>query len=217
MHGGYYCVAGWRHEELCMVRPLPNGTNWTLDLLNKSGIVPGSEIDVTSNGQPSTGIFPHRTEDMNIDPMKTKFIGICNDSWFAKNAPSAAATLNSAFQGHLQNNGQWNGIRNGNYVADGVHTRSLWAVKIHRDDIEFIDESYKDEPKKLKAIVTDSESRYKLAVSCKTLKEAWVAGGLAALRKSLPARDCFHIRLGLARAFGNPADKCYLMINGVNG
>lgn len=32
MHGGNYCVAGWNAQTDRMVRPLPNGANWTASI-----------------------------------------------------------------------------------------------------------------------------------------------------------------------------------------
>jgi hypothetical protein len=33
MHGANYCVASWDPKDGRMIRPLPNGTNWTIALL----------------------------------------------------------------------------------------------------------------------------------------------------------------------------------------
>jgi hypothetical protein len=36
-----------------------------------------------------------------------------------------------------------------------------------------------------------------------------------AVRRALPAGTALHVRVGLARGFGEPPDKCYVMLNGV--
>ena len=70
---------------------------------------------------------------------------------------------------------------------------------------------------KLKVVLNDGSVRYKLAVSSVALKTAWRQGGIEAVRQALPGGQQFHIRLGLARAFDNPPEKCYLMVNGIHG
>jgi hypothetical protein len=60
----------------------------------------------------------------------------------------------------------------------------------------------------------DGSAPYQFTVSSKVLKEAWRNGGLAAVNNALPARQEFHVRIGLARPFDNPP-KCYAMLNGV--
>ena len=49
------------------------------------------------------------------------------------------------------------------------------------------------------------------------LKTAWRHGGIEAVKKALPRSHLLHIRVGLARPFGQPPDKCYVMVNGVHG
>jgi hypothetical protein len=81
------------------------------------------------------------------------------------------------------------------------------AVRVPKENLSFAEVF-----DKLKATFDDGSDSYQLAVSSKALKEAWRSGGLAAVSNILPARDEFHIRVGLARPFQN---KCYAMLNGV--
>jgi hypothetical protein len=98
--------------------------------------------------------------------------------------------------------------RQGVYLPAGIECRSLVAIRVDR--VSFLEEF-----DKFKAIVRDDTARYKLAVSSRSLKEAWRKGGLLAVRGALPNRNQYCVRVGLARPFGNPPDKCYLMVNGV--
>jgi len=212
MHGGNYCVAGWDAQAQRMVRPLPNGANWTAGLLQQHAIMPGASIDVTPAGLPHPGAFPHRTEDT---PVAEATIGQVNAGpidWFATGAPLTHATVSSAFSDHIVHNSIWNNVRQGVYVPVGTHVGSLSAVRLPRTAVQFVEEFGK-----LKAILNDGDASYKLAVSSLALKTAWREGGLAAVQQLLPATKQFHIRLGLARAFGNPPDRCYLMVNGIHG
>ena len=93
-----------------------------------------------------------------------------------------------------------------------VFDQTLAAVDLARGSVQFVKDF-----DKLKALLDDGEARYKVAVSSRTLKAAWRQGGVHAVYQALPTSPRFHVRPGLARAFGQPAEKCYLMVNGVHG
>jgi hypothetical protein len=212
MHGGNYCVAGWDPEAERMVRPLPNGANWTVGLLQQHGIAPGLPIDVVPTGQQHPSEFPHRTEDMPVDRESIQHANAGPINWFAANAPLAYGTVSDAFAGRVAHNSIWNNVRQGVYIQIGTQVGSLSAVRLPRNAVQFVEEF-----DKLKVVLNDGSVRYKLAVSSVALKTAWRHGGIGAMRQALPGSQLFHIRLGLARAFDNPPEKCYLMVNGIHG
>lgn len=208
MGGGNYCVAGWNADLKQMVRPLPDGGNWPAALLSKHGIVPGVTISVTKKGA-ATGIFPHRTEDTPIDSATINVrTGLFTD-WLGLCAPRISVTLDDGFGGNLAWNGTWNGVRQGVHTTPKTLCGSLVAISVPIGNLSFC------EPfNALKAIVSDGVATYQLTVSNRVLKEAWREGGLPAVTAALPNRDRFHVRVGLARPFGDPL-KCYAMLNGV--
>jgi len=212
MHGGNYCVAGWRADTQSMIRPLPNGSNWTQALLNASGVVPGALISITVTGQQHQGSFPHRTEDTIIDAGQIANVQPGPINWFGPAAPAVASNVSNAFSGLVRHNSVWNAILQGVHVPINANCPSLGGVSIPRASLGFVVEF-----DKLKATLNDGSATYKLPVSSASLKEAWRQGGVAAVTGALPQVKRLHVRLGLARAFGNPADKCYMMINGVHG
>lgn len=212
MHGGNFCVAGWDAQAQRMVRPLPNGANWTAGLLQQHGVVPGASIDVVPTGMQHSSTFPHRTEDTPINRAAVQHVNAGPINWFAAGAPLTNGTLSEAFAGHIAHNSIWNDVGQGVYVPVGTQVGSLAAVRLPRNAVQFVEEFGK-----LKAVLDDGSARYKLAVSSVALKSAWRQGGLAAVQPALPATQQFHIRLGLARAFDNPPVKCYLMVNGIHG
>lgn len=208
MHSGNYCVAGWDAAGQRMVRPLPNGNNWTARLLAQHQIAAGVTIRVVPRGV-ATGAFPHRTEDAPIDGASIQTKNDTFSAWVGRLAPPVSEELNAAFGGNLQWNSVWNGVRQGVHVSPGVQCQSLAAVHVARADLSF------SEPfDKLKATFFDGSNSYQVAVSGRTLKEAWRDGGLAAVNRTLPTSATFHVRVGLARQFGNPP-QCYAMLNGV--
>lgn len=210
MHHGNYCVAGWDVARRRMIRPLPNGGNWTATMLAQHGVAPGVTIRVVARGVP-TGGFPHRTEDTPIDASATAVANGVFTDWLGAAAPAVAESLDRGFDGHLSwNSEMWNETRKGVYVPADTHCSSLVAIRVDRANLSFLEDF-----NKLRANVNDGSRRYQLTVSSRVLKEARREGGLEAVRSALPSRADLCVRVGLARPFGTPPDKCYLMVNGV--
>jgi hypothetical protein len=217
MSTGNYCVAGWDAQAQRMVRPLPGGNNWTAGLLLQFGIGPGATIDFVPTGHPHAGAFPHSTEDTPVVENNIQHVGAGPINWFGAGAPPAQGTVAAAFLNQVAHNSEWGNVRQGVYVPIGTQVGSLSAIQRPRNAVQFIEDVFGNDPPKLKVLLNDGTARYKLAVSSRTLKEAWRFGGLAALDQALPASAQFHIRLGLARAFDNPLHRCYMMVNGIHG
>ena len=214
MHQGNYCVAGWNSNAGTMVRPLPNGSNWTGAQLTKHGIQPGATVRFNTTGAASSGIYPHSTEDAPIDLASVKVVTSGSNKWFGAGTPPLAPTLAAAFQNQVQTTGVWNGARTAAYVQEGTKVGSLAAVKIDRGNLEFFEGDYKGK-KSLRAYLTDKDVRYSLPVVAKNLRELYRSKGVAAVNKLLPRNGDLHVRVGLARAWSGQPGKCTVMVNGV--
>jgi hypothetical protein len=122
MSAGNFCVAGWHVQSRRMVRPLPNGGNWTAGLLQRHSIAPGAVLDFAPTGVAHPSAFPHHTEDAPVDLANIAVVSVGPGAWFGPNAPPCANTLAQAFQGHVQHNSVWNGVSQGVYVPVGTQT-----------------------------------------------------------------------------------------------
>jgi hypothetical protein len=194
-----------------MIRPLlSNAVNWTASLLATHKIEPGATIEVKSTGAPTTGAYPHKTEDTYIDLSSISLISAGPIQWFGAKAPPIAQSLDQAFGGQLRTNDSWNSALTGAHILVGTAVASLGAVRIRRSALSFVEEF-----NKLKGVLSDDIASYKLPITSRVLKEAWRNGGLNAVNRILTAESDLHVRLGLARAFNEQPDKCYVMINGV--
>lgn len=211
MGGGNYCVAGWCATTGSMIRPLPNGANWSTAMLTSKGVAPGVTLDFQPAGQAGNGVYPHTTEDTPISPAVVQLVDPGPPNWLAAGAPPTSATVQDAFGNAVNHNSEWNGRLQGVYVLRGTQTRSLWAVTVPIAHFSLFEDLGK-----LKAVLDDGEARYVLSVSSRVLKEAYRAGGAAAAAAAtLPMGGNLHVRLGLARAWSSHPDKCFLMVNGV--
>jgi len=211
MHGGTYCVAGWCFATGNMIRPLPNGGNWSESLLRPHGVAPGVVLHVQPNGMQPDSTYPHRTEDTPIDPAGTKLVKAGPRLWSGFGAPPAAATLNDAFQGHIGHNSLWNGVLHGAYVPIATRTRSLYAIAMDCGRLQLFEDG-----DHLRAYLDDGSGRYNISISCRQLKELHRRSGLNAVKASLPSSGRLHVRVGLAREWGKYPGKCFVMINGIH-
>jgi hypothetical protein len=214
MHQNTYCVAGWNAAEQRMVRPLPNGANWTAELLADTGVCAGTIIGMTPNGVEPNSAFPHRIEDTPIDAAKIVLLKSGPAAWFGANAPPVRNTLSAAFQRCVETTGVWDGARKGAYVKMGTEIGSLGAVRLDRGGLRFLENDYKGD-RTLRAYLTDKESCYNLPVVAKNLRELYRTGTVSAVNRSLPQSGGLHVRVGLARAWPAQPEKCTVMINGV--
>ncbi len=210
IHRGIYCVAGWDAASARMVRPLPDGVYWPRALIEASGVAPGACIAVTPNRIRLHGDYPHLTEDLPIAVEPINSVPTAPVHWFGKDAPPSAATLDEAFEGNLRHIGVWRGHRRGVHVPTGTHACSLHGLRVPSRHLEFFEDD-----ERLRALLRDAEARYSLPVTSCSLRRIWRDEGIAAVRRALPAGTDLHVRVGLARGFGEHRDRCYVMLNGV--
>lgn len=206
--------AGRHSAESRMVRPLPNGTNWTADLLTANGIRPGATIRMKPSGVRANSAYPHRTEDTPIDATTIELASEGPQPWFGAAAPPAVTSLAEAFGRHVRTTGTWNNARKGTYVQKGSQVGSLSALRIGQANLDFFENDFKGK-KSLRAYMTDTDERYSLPVVAKHLRELYRARGPMALNESLPEGGVLHVRVGLARAWHVQPERCTVMINGV--
>jgi hypothetical protein len=216
MHGGNFCVAGWEAQAQRMIRPLPNGANWTTGLLQQHGINPGAAIDVAPSGLQHPSVYPHRTEDTVIVGGNITLVNAGPINWFAAGAPPALAKVNQAFGGHLAHSRNWNGALQGVYVPETTEVGSLSAVAVGVGELQLFEDNYQGKTS-LRAYIDDGDACYNLPVVAKNFREAYRQGGVGHAQQLLPQQGNVHVRLGLARAWPGQPGRCSLMINGVYG
>jgi hypothetical protein len=210
IHRGTYCVAGWDPAGARMVRLLPDGVYWPRSLLEGAGIAPGAMVAVTPNRIRLHSDYPHRTEDLPINLAPIDRLPAAPVQWFGTDAPPSAVNLAEAFGGSLRHTGFWRGHRRGAHVPTGTRTCSLHGLRVPSHHFSFVEED-----ERLRALLQDAETRYNLPVSSCVLREIWRAEGIGAVRRALPVGTDLHVRVGLARGFGEQRDRCYVMLNGV--
>lgn len=164
MKGGF-CVAGWDMERALMVRPLPNGHNWTADALKANKIALGAVVEFTPSGRAHPGDFPHSTEDSEVLLNHIRNTGETVGSWFSSKAPRTEKTIRAAFGSDISHSKIWNGIRQSPYIPMGTQCRSLFGLEVNSRQMRFVIDF-----NKLKVVIDDGTGRYQMAVSSHKIK-----------------------------------------------
>jgi hypothetical protein len=90
---------------------------------------------------------------------------------------------------------------------------SLGAIEINRDDLKLLQKRWEDGPPKLRVVI--AKEQLDLGVTSTILRKAFSTGGLPAVERLVPKKAKLHLRMGLARPFGNYPNQCFLQINGI--
>lgn len=211
-NSGQFCLAGWNFEEGRMVRPLPNGNNWSPALISRYEITTGCIIEVEPKGYHRSS-FPHSTEDTRVTA-NVRVIDRSYRAWLdPASSPVVYPDLNRAFNGNVDLGAEWNNARKAS-VLENVHCPSLIGLRLNITQLEFFSDRYKDGPQKLRVYLNDGIQKYNLPVTCKVLRQYFDDGGTRIVNQNLPDKDDVHVRIGLARAFENIP--CTVMLNAVH-
>lgn len=208
-----YCLAGWDLNNKNMVRPLPNGKNWSRDVIDKNNVQVGSIIHVQSTGTHKAN-FPHLTEDVEINASNIKLEKDRFTDWLGDDGPEGFSDLNAAFSGNIKYNKEFKGCKQGVYVPINTQCKSLIGMNIPTRSLEFFPNNF--DVKKLKVRLKDESSHYEMSVSSHRLKSIYRQGGIEAINSITAGADYVHVRIGLARAWEDNPEKCFAMLNEVH-
>ncbi len=101
------------------------------------------------------------------------------------------------------------------YVPAGDNVRSLGAVEIRPNQLQFHQNTYNPNNPKLRARITIGGNLYDLPVTADAARTRWQQNGLAALQGDVQASRRLHVRVGLSRPFAAMPNQCFVQINGV--
>jgi len=211
MRSDMLCLAGWEAESRRMVRPLPNRRHWDAAYVDKLGILIGDVISIVPNGA-ARRPYPHKTEDVPIDPFRLQIVSRSFANWMGSSAPPVSESIIVAFGHQSVWKAPFNGAQKG-YVPPGSRCASLIGIAVLRGAICLEEFAYNGRTQ-LVSIIDTPQGRVRLPVTARNLRDAWNAGGVGAAHRALPDKNRFHVRIGLANPFGEP-ETCAMMLNGV--
>ncbi len=220
-YGNLYCVAGWDVHAGRMIRPDPPGANmtyepskfWDGQYAGPGQIFAvGNVARIDANPPPAQFPFPHATKDRIVGAGTTIRVLRALDSSGTVAAVTAgvSATLEAAFDNALVRPPSGKA-----YVPTGDNVRSLGAVEIRSNQLQFHQNTYNPNKPKLRARFTIGGNLYDLPVTADAARTRWQQNGLAALQGDVQASRRLHVRVGLSRPFAAMPNQCFVQINGV--
>jgi hypothetical protein len=219
MSGNNRCVAGWCAAESRMVRPLPNGGNWSQQLISDHDLTTGCTISVTPTGEPHNGEFPHLSEDTRVQMDSITVVAQGFTTWITGDGPVVAHDLHSAFDGYLKLGAPFKGVQQGPHISTGTKCKSLVGINLPVEQIQFRENQFQDKPKKLHVVLAFGagllRKKFDMTVASTTLNAIWRESGIDALNAHLPSAGLVHVRVGLARGWDARPDYCTVMLNGI--
>ena len=220
-YGPLFCVAGWDRHAGGMIRPEPPGANpayeatrfWTAQFAGPgTNFSVGNIVSFEAALPPANFPFPHATEDRVV--VANQPIVVIGQLALADVVVAVAAGVSpglpAAFDGGLVRAPSTKA-----YVPIGHPGRSLGALLVDSDQIDFYIDDYVEARPKLRAVITSGDISYDLSVTAAATRARWQLAGLAGLRADLHASHHVHVRLGLSRPFAARPNECYAQVNGV--
>ena len=219
-YGALYCVAGLSADGT-MIRPEPPGANanweasrfWTgADAGPNQIFAVGNVVSFEANSPPGDFPYPHATEDRVVIQGCARQVleTVAYSDIRERAAPSVSLSLNDAFDGALvlAPSGK-------PHVLKDNHGRSLGAIEISTEDLEFHVNDYNPDKPKLRARLSENNTIFDLPVTADDINSGWKAHGLQTLANALEDHSRAHLRLGLSRPFAAQPVNCYAQINGI--
>lgn len=203
------CVAGLELETGRMIRPEPEpGGFWPALLCGENTTFhPGHLVNFHGEAPPTE--YPHRTEDIVVrgDPWREAKL---TDEQFREHlAKSIVHSPQAVFGQHLEFD------NDKAFVRRGAICGSLACIEIGRHDLHLLDATYKGKHT-LRASLAVMGVPLQLSVAAKNFKQAHFRDGFQAAKNLLAGAQRYHVRLGLARAWPEHPEQCYLQINGIH-
>ena len=219
-YGSLRCIAGWDINSGAMVRPEPTTANnadeasrfWDSTLAGTGRLLDVGNV-VSLEAEPSARPdfpFPHATEDrVVLQGAIPHVIGALNMADLqAAVAPGISPNLAAAFDGGLNQYG--NGKA---WVAPGHQGRSLGALETAASNLTIFEDTSPAGKRQLRALLVEGTNRFDLSLTAEAYKGVWPSTDAYTLRQQVHGLGRIHLRVGLARAFGNFG--CMAQVNGI--
>lgn len=211
MSPGTHCVAAYDEASMRMIRPKPNGENWTSANIKKLGVAPGRVLILGNSAeQQVSSHLPHKNEDFYVK---------ANDITSAGNVrpePQSFNSLQECFDNNVVGYGSFQGFSKA-YVEDAKNCPSLSGLNVTAKKFKLYLNAYEGKFK-LRAKFLDSELEgWDMGVTSSELKSAigHDQDKINQFNADLGRLQAVHLRVGLARRFPAQKYRCFVQLNGV--
>lgn len=211
-YGTLRCVAGWDLDRNAMVRPEPSPAGFWQQTACGRGkpFAPGNIVALEAALPSPRTDLPHLNEDRVVKSAIALERTLAGDEFVAALKATNVVDRKSAFAAPVK-------IENGKaYVERGTNHPSLRGLQLNSDHLSFISEHFGDKPEKLRVLIQlPNSATLNLSVAANDLRNAFQRAGLKGIKGLFAGSRNLHVRLGLARGFGQFPDRCYMQVNGI--
>ena len=209
-YGALRCVAGVDLEDNSMVRPEPGPAQfWQATSCAPDGpFVPGNVVEFEATTPKPATDLPHLTEDRVVRG-KPCAIESYDPEKFIEHLGKLNTPLEEIFGDQVK-------FENGKpYIEKGTECPSLFGTAVESTAVQFHESKYKDSPAKPRVLLELPNGTADLSITALDLREVHRAGGVKGLNSRFESAKLIHLRLGLARAWDDYPDRCYMQVNGI--
>lgn len=153
-------------------------------------------------------LHPHLNEDRVVRGEVTMNRKLADRDFFAMLAKIPVGPANKAFEAPLE-------FANGKaYIRTNTRYPSLQAFRVRANSVQFFEENYKGK-RTPRCRITAGGRAANLSITATDIREMFRASGIGEVAKKFAGTTEIHIRLGLARGFGDYPERCYMQVNGI--
>jgi len=209
-YGNQRCIAGWDVGRGKMIRPEPApGSFWPVGAVGPHAQFElGALVEFDACVPKTPTGYPHQTEDRVVTGASRRLRILTTSERRQILDETLSANLDDLYEGNLQVEN-----RRG-FVPLGVNCRSLGAVEVAAAEVRIFEDTDWGK-KRLRCQMQHGGSMIMPTVTSTLIRQRYRDEGImAVLRQLAPART-LHLRVGLARAFPQKPDRCYIQVNDI--
>jgi hypothetical protein len=212
-YGDLRCVAGWDLDRGKMIRPEPHpGGFWNQSYCGSGrSFAPGNIVIFKADlPQPKTDL-PHLNEDRVVQVETIAVEKTLSKNEFLDHlAKVATVGREVAFAAPVRV------INAKAFVPTHTDRPSLRGLSIASVHVTFTTEKFGEKPAKPRCLISASNRlTINLSIAGCHLRDIFRKSGRDGLGRLFSGSHTLHVRLGLARGWGNFPDRCYMQVNGI--
>jgi hypothetical protein len=210
-YGDLRCVAGWDLDRRQMIRPEPRpAAFWpSRDTGVGKPFHPGNIVCLSASRPVPPTKYPHYNEDHVVEGevQLERTLGAAEFS--AELSRIETLALDAAFGPPVE-------FSNSKaYIRTGTNHPSLLGLRVARPAIQFFDSVDFKGRRRPRCVLTAGGRGVDLSITAVDIRELFRSKGIDAVRNAFDNARDLHIRLGLARGFGQYPERCYMQVNGI--
>jgi hypothetical protein len=211
-YGDLRCVAGWDLDRKQMVRPEPQPASFwpSKETGPNRPFFPGKIVKFAASKPTPPTSYPHLNEDRVVQGTVALEQILAPEEFSAALREIQTPTTNTLFGAPVE-------FSNSKaYISKGTNHPSLQGLRVDRKTIRFFEDDFGGK-RRPRCRLTTPNRTVNLSIAATDIRQLFRSEGIAAVARHFNNVDEVHIRMGLARGFGQFPNRCYMQVNGIYG